>query len=92
MIALKINSKKEKSKIILPKMIYTTPMSKIKKITINNTFMNKISILSLKKNNFNTAFYIFKNSKFSCKINTKSIGIISFNLTNSRNNQVTFGY
>ena len=92
MIALKIKSKKQKSKIILPKLIYATPMFKIKKITINSTFMIKISIVFLKKTILKLLFDISKHQKSSYKITTKSIATANPNLTRYWNKQATFSF
>ena len=70
MIVLKIESKKEKSKIILPKIIYTTSMSKIKKITIITSIMIRINIVSLKKILSKLLFYIPKKPKLSNKVHS----------------------
>ena len=54
MIVHKEESKREKSKIILPKKLSTTLLPKKKKITTNTTNMRKISMNFHKKNNINT--------------------------------------
>ena len=90
MIVRKIELKREKSKIILLKMKYTIPMSKIKKITINTSIHDKKQYSSSQKTLSKLFFYTSKNSKLSNKIKTKSIAIANPNLTRYWNKQATF--
>ncbi len=84
----KTDSKRVKSKIILPQKPLTKLMYKNKKITKSITKIGKISISFYSKNKINTILASLKNQNAS-ENPYKVHSVLKFHITRCRNEQVT---